>query len=57
MHKIIKQILNKIENVGYEAYVIGGYVRDLLVGIASYDIDICTNATPKELMMIFPNAS
>ena len=57
MHKIIKQILNKIENVGYEAYVIGGYVRDLLVGISSYDIDICTNATPKELMMIFPNAS
>ena len=57
MQKIIKQILNKIENVGYEAYVIGGYVRDLLVGISSYDIDICTNATPKELMMIFPNAS
>ena len=57
MQKIIKQILNKIENMGYEAYVIGGYVRDLLVGISSYDIDICTNATPKELMMIFPNAS
>lgn len=57
MNKIIKNILNKIEKEGYEAYVIGGYVRDLLVGISSYDIDICTNATPKELLKIFPNAS
>ena len=57
MNKIIKNILTKIETEGYEAYVVGGYVRDLLVGIASYDIDICTNATPKELMKIFPSAS
>ena len=57
MNKIIKNILNKIETEGYEAYIVGGYVRDLLVGISSCDIDICTNATPKELMLIFPNAS
>ena len=57
MNKIIKNILNKIEKEGYEAYVVGGYVRDLLLGISSYDIDICTNATPKELMSIFPSAS
>ena len=57
LNKIIKNVLTKIETEGYEAYVVGGYVRDLLVGISSYDIDICTNATPKELMMIFPNAS
>lgn len=57
MNKIIKNILTKIENKGYEAYVVGGYVRDLLVGISSYDIDICTNATPKELLNIFPKAS
>ena len=57
LNKIIKNILTKIENEGYEAYVVGGYVRDLLVGIFSYDIDICTNATPKELLSIFPNAS
>ena len=57
MNKIIKNILNKIEKEGYEAYVVGGYVRDLLSGIFSYDIDICTNATPKELLAIFPNAS
>lgn len=57
MNKIIKNILTKIESEGYEAYVVGGYVRDLLAGIFSYDIDICTNATPKELLSIFPNSS
>ena len=57
LNKIIKNILTKIENKGFEAYVVGGYIRDLLVGISSYDIDICTNATPKELLTIFPNAS
>lgn len=57
MNKIIKNVLLKIENNGFEAYIIGGYVRDLLVGIPSYDIDICTNATPRDLLSIFPNSS
>lgn len=57
MDKIIRNILTKIESNGYEAYVIGGYVRDLLVGKRSYDIDITTNATPKELLSIFPISS
>ena len=57
LNKIIKNILTTMEKEGYEAYIVGGYVRDLLSGISSYDIDICTNATPKELMTIFPNAS
>lgn len=57
MDKIIKNILTKIESNGYEAYVIGGYVRDLLVGKHSYDIDITTNATPKELLTIFPSSN
>ena len=57
MNKIIKNVLLKIENNGFEAYLIGGYVRDLLVGVSNFDIDICTNATPKELIEIFPKAS
>lgn len=57
MKKKIAKVLNKIENSGFEAYLVGGYVRDLLVGKTSYDIDICTNATPKELLPLFPNAS
>ena len=35
------------------AYIVGGFVRDYLLGIESNDIDITTNATPKELQEIF----
>ncbi len=55
MDKIIKQVLQKIEDKGFEAYLVGGFVRDYLLGIKSLDIDICTNALPKDLMQIFPN--
>ena len=54
MEKTIKGVLERIEDRGFEAYVVGGYVRDQLVGKSSYDIDICTNATPKDLIKIFP---
>ncbi len=54
MNKVIKKVLSAIEKKGFEAYLVGGYVRDLLLGKTSYDIDICTNATPKELITIFP---
>lgn len=49
----IKSILDKIEENGFEAYVVGGYVRDFLLGIDSVDIDICTNALPKDIINIF----
>lgn len=49
----IKSILDKIEEHGFEAYVVGGYVRDYLLGIDSVDIDICTNALPKDIINIF----
>ena len=55
MNNEIKSILNTIENNGYEAYVIGGFVRDHLLGIKSTDIDIATNALPKDLKKIFKN--
>jgi tRNA nucleotidyltransferase (CCA-adding enzyme) len=53
MNAEIKKILDLIESNGYEAFIVGGYVRDHLLGIASTDIDICTNALPKDLMNIF----
>ena len=49
MEQILKKVLKKIENNGYEAYLVGGYVRDMVLGKKTYDIDICTNALPKEL--------
>lgn len=49
----IKNVLQKIIDNGFSAYVVGGYVRDYLIGKSTNDIDICTNALQKELMEIF----
>ena len=57
MDKILKNILKKIENAGFEAYLVGGYVRDYLLGIKSLDVDICTNALPKDLHKLFQKSS
>ena len=46
-------ILKTLNNNGYEAYIVGGFVRDKLLGINTSDIDICTSATPKEVLSIF----
>lgn len=54
MDKIVKNILLKIQSEGYEAYLVGGYVRDYLLGKKTFDVDICTNALPKILHKIFP---
>ena len=53
MNQDIRSILERIEESGFEAYVIGGYVRDKILNIDSVDIDIATSATPKDLMKIF----
>ena len=42
---------------GYEAYIVGGYPRDNLLGKKTLDIDICTNAKPKDIIEIFDTAS
>lgn len=47
------EILNLIEQNGFEAYIVGGYVRDKLLGIKSNDIDITTSAKPINLVNIF----
>jgi len=53
MDKIIKSILKRIESEGYEAYIVGGFVRDKILGKPTYDVDICTNALPMHLKKIF----
>lgn len=55
MEEIALEVLNKIFDYGYEAYIVGGFVRDKLLGIESNDVDITTNATPMELKNIFPD--
>lgn len=46
-------VLKRIINAGYDAYFVGGCVRDRLLGIEPHDYDIATTATPNELHKIF----
>ena len=47
------EILGRLNDAGYDAYVVGGCVRDSLRGIAPYDWDITTSATPDEMKEVF----
>lgn len=48
-------IVNKLTTEGHIAYFAGGWVRDLIMGHPSEDIDIATTATPGQIMDLFPN--
>jgi tRNA nucleotidyltransferase (CCA-adding enzyme) len=49
----VRSILLRLETAGYEAYVVGGCVRDLILGLVPHDWDITTNAKPKDVIKIF----
>lgn len=53
MRKIAVQILDRLERTGFEAYLVGGCVRDCYLGITPKDYDICTNALPDQIIRIF----
>ena len=46
-------VLKKINEAGYEAYFVGGSVRDLLLKRHIHDVDIATSAYPAEIKQIF----
>lgn len=48
-----RPVLQKIEDAGFEAYFVGGCVRDTILGDAIHDIDIATSAYPSEIKSIF----
>lgn len=50
-----KKILMDLKSNGYEAYIVGGYVRDKVLGLKSDDIDITTSATPEQVNEVFDN--
>ena len=51
------KVLEKLNNQGYKAYIVGGFVRDYILGIESMDVDISTNATPKEILEVFKDSA
>jgi tRNA nucleotidyltransferase (CCA-adding enzyme) len=55
LHPKVKEILATLESGGFEAYAIGGCVRDLLMGRQPTDWDVTTNATPEQIQKLFPD--
>ena len=49
----VKKIIDELENAGYEAYAVGGCVRDSILGRIPNDWDITTSAKPEEVKKIF----
>ncbi len=50
------KVLNRLNTAGYESYLVGGSVRDLLLRKVPKDFDITTNATPQQIKKLFRNA-
>ncbi len=51
--KTVEYILDTLRNSGYESYIVGGCVRDALMGIRPYDWDMTTSAKPEEIKSVF----
>jgi len=50
------RVVRTLKEAGYEAYIVGGAVRDLLVGLRPKDFDVATNATPEQIKALFRRA-
>ena len=48
-NRAVEKVLNTLHQAGFEAYVVGGAVRDLLLGHKPKDFDVATNATPEQV--------
>nr|WP_141675218.1 polynucleotide adenylyltransferase PcnB [Gilliamella apicola] len=49
------KVLHRLNKQGYEAYLVGGCIRDLILGKTPKDFDITTNATPEQIQKLFRN--
>lgn len=53
----VMEICKNLEKAGFEAHLVGGCVRDLILGREPKDWDITTNATPEQVQKIFPDSA
>lgn len=53
IHPVVQEILKKLNENGHDAYVVGGCVRDLLMGRKPKDWDVTTNASPERIQELF----
>jgi poly(A) polymerase len=54
--ELARSIIERLRNEGHAAYLVGGCVRDLLLGRIPKDFDVATSAQPAELLRLFPDA-
>ncbi|MEK7562303.1 MAG: HD domain-containing protein [Patescibacteria group bacterium] len=54
--KEIKNIMDSLKRAGFEAYIVGGCVRDFLMEKEPADWDVTTNAKPEEIQKVFPDS-
>ena len=52
--KYVTRVLSVLSAEGYAACLVGGCVRDMLLGKRPHDWDVCTSARPEEIMAVFP---
>lgn len=52
--KEVMMVIAVLNDASFEAYLVGGCVRDLLMGVKPKDYDVTTNATPEEIIALFP---
>ncbi|MEK9180321.1 MAG: HD domain-containing protein [Patescibacteria group bacterium] len=54
--KEVKEVADELTEAGYESYLVGGCLRDLMLGREPKDWDIATNARPEEIQKVFPDS-
>lgn len=55
LDKDAKRVVRRLQQAGFEAYFVGGCVRDLLIGRRPKDFDVATDARPAEVRRLFRN--
>ncbi len=53
LNPLAYQVVKHLEKHGFEAWIVGGAVRDLILGLPTLDWDFATNATPEEILPLF----
>src|SRR5580765_1743317 len=53
---LASSVIAKLRGAGHQAYLVGGCVRDLLLGVKPKDFDVSTDARPDRIMDLFPNS-
>src|SRR6516225_7910099 len=56
MEILARQVAGRLRAAGYQAYLVGGCVRDLLLGCEPKDFDISTDAPPERILELFPGS-